>query len=115
MEMTESEAIARIKASRDYRYSHYVYTDDNGKAFDMAIKALEKQESEKRKSDKTMRIEAAKLIEEQPIAYDVDKVVAALQSKSFERYGNQGMGGELVINLDDAVEIVKRGGADENI
>ncbi len=43
----------------------------------------------------------------------VDKVVAALQSKSFERYGNQGMGGELVINLDDAVEIVKRGGVDE--
>lgn len=43
----------------------------------------------------------------------VDKVVAELQDKSFERYGNQGMGGELVISLDDAVEIVKRGGADE--
>lgn len=41
--MEEREAIARIKASRDYRYSHYVYTDDDGKAFDMAIKALEKQ------------------------------------------------------------------------
>lgn len=41
--MEEREAIARIKASRDYRYSHYAHTDDDGKAFDMAIKALEKQ------------------------------------------------------------------------
>lgn len=48
-------------------------------------------------------------IDEQPTAYDVDKVVAGLQSKSFERYGNSGMGGELVISLDDAVEIVERG------
>ena len=113
--MEEREAIARIKASRDYRYSHYAYTDDNGKAFDMAIQALEKQELEKRKSDKTMRVEVAKLIEEQTIAYDVDKIVAELQDKSFERYGNYGMGGELVVNLDDAIEIVKRGGTDENI
>ena len=30
-------------------------------------------------------------LEEQPTVYDVDKVVAELQSKSFERYGNQGM------------------------
>lgn len=41
--MEEREAIARIKASRDYRYSHYDFVDDTGKAFDMAIKALEKQ------------------------------------------------------------------------
>lgn len=47
-------------------------------------------------------------------AYDVDKVVSELQDKSFERYGNQGMGGELVVNFDDAVEIVKRGGVDES-
>lgn len=53
-------------------------------------------------------------IEEQPTGYDVDKVVPELQSKSFERYGNQGMGGELVVNLDDAIEIVKRGGIDES-
>lgn len=44
----------------------------------------------------------------------MDKVVSELQSKSFERYGNQGMGGELVVNLDDAIEIVKRGGIDES-
>ena len=109
----EMEAINRIKALRDYKYSHYAFTDDNGKALDMAIKALEKQELEKRKSGKTMRIEAEKFFEEQPIVYDVDKVVSDMQDKSFERYGNQGMGGELVINIDDAVEIVKRGGVDE--
>lgn len=40
--MEEREAIARIKASRDYRYSHYDFVDDTGKAFDMAIRALEK-------------------------------------------------------------------------
>ncbi len=54
-------------------------------------------------------------LEEQSTVYDVDKVVTELYDKSFERYGNQGMGGELVISLDDAVEIVKRGGADEDI
>lgn len=53
------------------------------------------------------------VIDAQPTAYDVDKVVSELQDKSFERYGNQGMGGELVISLDDAVEIVKRGGKNE--
>ena len=60
-----------------------------------------------------MRIETEKFIEEQPTVYDVDKVVSELQDKSFERYGNSAMGGELVVNLDDAVEIVKRGGADD--
>lgn len=50
--MEEREAIARIKASRDYRYSHYAHTDDDGKAFDMAIKALEKQIAKKTKVEK---------------------------------------------------------------
>lgn len=90
--MEEREAIAKLKETTDYKYSHYTYTDDTGKAFDMAIKALEKQ------------------IEEQSTVYDVDKVVTELYDKSFERYSNQGMGGELVVNLDDAVETVKRGG-----
>lgn len=54
------------------------------------------------------------LLDKYPTAYDVDKVVSELQDKSFERYGNSGMGGEMVVNLDDAVEIVKRGGADES-
>lgn len=54
------------------------------------------------------------IINKRRTAYDVDKVVSELQDKSFERYGNQGMGGELVVNFDDAVEIVKRGGVDES-
>ena len=97
--MEEREAIAKLKETTDYRYSHYAYVNDTGKAFDMAIKALEKQGLEKRKSEKSMRIETEKFIEEQP---------------TVERYGNSGMGGELVVNLDDAVEIVKRGGVDES-
>ncbi len=53
------------------------------------------------------------IINKRRTAYDVDKVVSELQDKSFERYGNSGMGGELVVNLDDAIEIMKRGGKNE--
>lgn len=52
-------------------------------------------------------------IEEQPTAYDVEKVVEQLRVKAFERYGNDGMGGELVVNLDDVMDILIGGGADE--
>lgn len=52
------------------------------------------------------------VIDAQPIAYDPDKVVKQLEAVSYERYGNDGMGGELVVNLDDAVEIMKGGGVD---
>ena len=45
-----------------------------------------------------------------PTAYDPDKVVEQLKSVSYERYGNDGMGGERVVNMDDAIEIVKGGG-----
>lgn len=44
---------------------------------------------------------------------DTDKIVERLNEASYERFGNDGMGGELVINLDDAIEIVKEGGKDE--
>lgn len=54
----------------------------------------------------------ASVIDAQPTAYDVDKVVEQLEAVSYERYGNDGMGGELVVNLDDAVEIMKGGGVD---
>ena len=50
------------------------------------------------------------IIESQPTAYDIDKVVGQLKKVSYERFGNTGMGGELVINLDDAIEIVRAGG-----
>ena len=52
------------------------------------------------------------LIDEQPTAYDPDKVVEQLLAVSFERYGNYGMGGQKVVALDDVIEIVKAGGAD---
>lgn len=51
------------------------------------------------------------LIDAQPTAYDPDKVVEQLEKVAFERYGNDGMGGEMVVNMDDAIEIVKGGGA----
>lgn len=53
------------------------------------------------------------IIESQPTAYDIDKVVGQLKKVSYERFGNTGMGGELVVNLDDAIEIIKGGGKDE--
>lgn len=45
--------------------------------------------------------------------YDPDKVLDHLWDASFERFVcDTGMGGELVVNMDDAIEIVKAGGAD---
>lgn len=49
-------------------------------------------------------------IMDQPTAYDIDKVVGQLKKVSYERFGNTGMGGEIVVNLDDAIEIIKAGG-----
>ena len=45
-------------------------------------------------------------------AYDLDKVVEELENVAYERYGNDAMGGECVVNLDDVIEIVKGGGVD---
>lgn len=56
-----------------------------------------------------------RLIDAQSTAYNLDKVVEQLKEVSYERYGNgSGMGGELVVNLDDVVDIVKGGGVDGN-
>ncbi len=41
---------------------------------------------------------------------DTDKIVERLENVSYERFGNEGMGGEKVVNLDDAIEIIKGGG-----
>lgn len=46
-------------------------------------------------------------IDDVPTAYDTDKVVEQLEKVAFERYGNDGMGGEMVVNMDDAIDIVK--------
>ena len=40
-----------------------------------------------------------------PTAYDPDKIVEQLEEVAFERYGNDGMDGERVVNLDDVIEI----------
>lgn len=53
------------------------------------------------------------LLDKYPTAYDVDKVVEQLKDVSYERFGNAGMGGENVVNLDDAIEIVKAVGKNE--
>lgn len=45
--------------------------------------------------------------------YDPDKVVEQMLAASFERYGNEGMGGQKVVALDDVIEIVKAGVADD--
>lgn len=47
------------------------------------------------------------IIESQPTAYDIDKVVGQLKKVSYERFGNTGMGGELVVNLDDAIKVIR--------
>ncbi len=47
-----------------------------------------------------------------PTAYDPDKVMEELGNVAYERYGNDGMGGERVVNLDDVIDIVKGGGVD---
>lgn len=111
----EREAIAKLKETTDYRYSHYAYVNDTGKAFDMAIKALEKQGLEKRKSEKSMRIEVKKLIEEHPTVYDVDKVVEQLENerKFWENAYDSNLGKEKARSYEHAIEIVKGGGADE--
>lgn len=50
------------------------------------------------------------LIDKQSTSYDTDDAVERLKEASYERFGNDGMGGELVVNLDDAIEIIKGGG-----
>ena len=53
------------------------------------------------------------LINKTSTAYDVDRFVEKLVKSAKESHGNAGMGGEMVVNLDDAVEIVKQGGVSE--
>lgn len=52
-------------------------------------------------------------IKDQPTTYDINKVVKQLKNVSYERFKNAGMGGENVVNLDDAIEIVKIGGKND--
>ena len=54
-----------------------------------------------------------RVIYEQTTAFDPDKLVDQLKNAAVERYGNDGMGGEMVVNLDDAIRIVKGDGVDD--
>lgn len=48
------------------------------------------------------------VIKTEETAYDLGKVIDRLKDVAIERRGNNGgMGGEKVVNLDDAIEIVK--------
>lgn len=47
------------------------------------------------------------IIDMQPTAYNVDNVLERLKKASYERFGNTGMGGELVVNLDDAIKVIR--------
>lgn len=49
-------------------------------------------------------------IDKQPTVFDIDNVLERLKKASYGRFGNTGMGGELVVNLDDVIEIIKAGG-----
>lgn len=40
----------------------------------------------------------------------MERIVEQLEGVSFERYGNEGMGGEKVVNFDDLVDVVRNGG-----
>ena len=52
------------------------------------------------------------VIKTEETAYDLGKVIDRLKDVAIERRGNNGgMGGEKVVNLDDAIEIVKQVGA----
>ena len=73
---------------------------------------LEKAISKNEDMDCLDFLRVASVTDAQPTAYDPDKVVEQLKAASYERYGNDGMGGELVVNLDDVVEIMKGGGVD---
>ena len=80
---------------------------------DKVVKHLEKVKKESASLvDMAHIIGFQSVIDAQPTAYDPDKVARQLEAVSYERYGNDGMGGELVVNLDDAVEIMKGGGVD---
>lgn len=58
---------------------------------------------------KDTREAAQKLIDEQPTAYDVDKVVEQLEDMKYVMMGNYGVRRE-VVSFDDLIEIVKSGG-----
>lgn len=58
---------------------------------------------------------AYSVIDIQPTAFDPDNVIEKLKNVAKESHGNTGMRGELVVNLDDAIEMVKKGGVTDDV
>lgn len=52
-------------------------------------------------------------IDEQTTVFDADDMLDQIQSVAYERLGNSGMGGEMVVNLDDVIEIIRRVAGDD--
>lgn len=38
-----------------------------------------------------------------------NNILEELSAKAFERYGNDGMGGQMVVALDDIVDVIRKG------
>ena len=55
-----------------------------------------------------MLYEIADMIEDAPTAYDVDKVVEQLEKESYQEWCDS----PKIVELNDAIEIVKGGGVD---
>ena len=55
-------------------------------------------------------VQMEKLIKQQPTAYDVDKVIEELTDNAIEE---NNIDYDMEISLEDAIDIVKRGGVDE--
>lgn len=53
--------------------------------------------------------DVCEMIEQQPTAYDVDKVIEELTDNAIDETG---IDYEMDISLDDAIDIVKRGGVE---
>ena len=53
------------------------------------------------------------LIKEQPTAFDVEKVVEQLEKSHFHTDATFDDDSEEVVNLNEAIEIVRKGGIDE--
>lgn len=52
------------------------------------------------------------VLDSQPTAYDVDKIMERLKNMKYLMMGNYGVRRE-VVNFDDLIEIIKGGGLDE--
>ena len=59
---------------------------------------------------------ALRLLDNEPTAYDIDKVVEELDKASYlVPSKNKGYYADNAINLEDAIEIVKQGGVDDDV